>query len=294
MDALAMYFEKESFDSAMRVCGMLAHSDLVPENYQYKPAGPEADAAGNPIPANIEVNKALRQKATANCLIALNKASQLGVDPLTVMQNMAIVYGRPSWSSSFLIATVNTCGRFKPLKYKWGEDGDIDEEYTVYSKPGSNGGGGKKRLKMKNITCTAYTTERGSDEVLEGAEISIRMAYEEGWLTKNGSKWVTMPKQMLMYRAAAFWVRAYAPEVSLGFGQTSEELQDYTPYEEVAEGENQVIAAMAAAEEQEMPTLGAHIEPEAAEEPAPKAAEPAKTRKAAPTAGTQTKAPFMQ
>ena len=34
-----------------------------------------------------------------------------------------------------------------------------------------------------------------------------------------------MPDQMLVYRAAAFWARAYAPEISMGF-LTKEEIED--------------------------------------------------------------------
>ena len=51
------------------------------------------------------------------------------------------------------------------------------------------------------------------------------MAKAEGWYTKNGSKWKTMPEQMLQYRAAAFWTRAYAPEIALGM-HTAEEIHD--------------------------------------------------------------------
>jgi hypothetical protein len=58
-----------------------------------------------------------------------------------------------------------------------------------------------------------------------GALITIALAKAEGWMSKNGSKWKTMPEQMLMYRAAAFWTRAYAPELSLGM-QTAEEVAD--------------------------------------------------------------------
>jgi hypothetical protein len=47
----------------------------------------------------------------------------------------------------------------------------------------------------------------------------------EGWHSKNGSKWNTMPDQMFVYRAAAFWQRAYAPEISMGL-QTAEESED--------------------------------------------------------------------
>ena len=48
---------------------------------------------------------------------------------------------------------------------------------------------------------------------------------DEGRTELNLSKWQTMPEQMLRYRAASFFVRAYAPELSLGLA-TREEVED--------------------------------------------------------------------
>ena len=53
----------------------------------------------------------------------------------------------------------------------------------------------------------------------------MEIAKKEGWIDKNGSKWRTMPEQMLMYRSASWFVRAYAPEISMGL-QTQEEMED--------------------------------------------------------------------
>ena len=61
---------------------------------------------------------------------------------------------------------------------------------------------------VDNIECIAYATELSTKEVLESDPITIEMAIKEGWYTKSGSKWVTMPNLMLTYRAAAFWQRA--------------------------------------------------------------------------------------
>lgn len=232
-NAMSMYFDSNQFATAQRVCLMLASSDLVPKEYQYKPMNIyNPDGTVNmSLKAQDDANK---NKAMANCMIALNKAAKLRTDPLTIMQNMGIVYGRPSWSSSFLIASVNACGRFMPLRFKFGVSGHIKETYAVYKKNGENAG--NKTIDMDNMTCIAYTSERGSDDVLESSEVSIRMAFEERWIQKDGSKWNTMPKQMLMYRTAAFWTRAYAPEISMGM-YTIEENEDTmdVPYEDVTD-----------------------------------------------------------
>ena len=51
-----------------------------------------------------------------------------------------------------------------------------------------------------------------------------RKTMVEGYkaLEKKGSKWKTMPQQMLSYRAAAFFIRTVAPEISMGLSTTEE------------------------------------------------------------------------
>lgn len=163
------------FELAQRVATGLSKSSLVPKEYQ------------NNLP---------------NCLVALNMANRIGADPLMVMQNLYVVHGRPGWSSQFLIATFNQCGRFSAMRFQF------------------SGTRGKD-----DWGCRAWAIEKDTGERLEGSEITIALAKAEGWYTKNGSKWKTMPEQMLMYRAAAFFVRAYAPELAMGL-QTREENED--------------------------------------------------------------------
>ena len=142
-----------------------------------------------------------------NCVIALNMASRMGADPLMVMQNLYIVHGRPGWSSQFMISTFNTSGRFSALRYEWvGEEG------------------------KDSWGCRAWAIEKATEEKLIGSTITISLAKKEGWYQKSGSKWQTMPEQMLMYRAAAWFIRAYAPELAMGM-HTEEEIIDITPDE---------------------------------------------------------------
>jgi len=58
-----------------------------------------------------------------------------------------------------------------------------------------------------------------------GPLVTIKLAKDEGWAGKTGSKWKTMPQLMLMYRAGAWFGRTYAPELTMGL-QTREEAQD--------------------------------------------------------------------
>lgn len=138
----------------------------------------------------------------ANTMIALDMAQRIGANPLMTMQNLYVVHGTPGWSSKFLIATVNASGRYSSLRYEW------------RGEPGSD-----------NYGCRAWAVEKATNERLDGIWVDWKMVKAEGWNSKNGSKWKTMPDQMFVYRASAFWVRAYAPELAMGL-QTSEELVD--------------------------------------------------------------------
>lgn len=232
--AVVNFFDPTQFETMQRVCKMFASSELVPDMYKASDL--------NPI-----------EKAVSNCMIAIEIAQRIGASPLMVMQNMVPIYGKPSWSSKFLVATVNTCGRFNPLQYRFTEKGMLGMvDYVDYEKEWVNTANGKGYYKSKavqkqfdgqkimDIECVAYTTAKGSDQVLESSPVSIRLAIQEGWYTKNGSKWQTMTKQMLMYRAASFWTSAYAPELSMGM-RTVEEQQDiYTEFEEVKDVKEEV------------------------------------------------------
>jgi len=214
------FFDTEQFNNMQRVCKMFANSDLVPDMYKISDKNPEP-------------------KAMANCMIAIDMSNRIGAGILMIMQNMVVIYGKPTWSSKFLIATVNTCGRYNSMQYRFTNLGKIGKiPTTVYDKKwvnGENGGKGHYKTEAKivefdgtnidNIECVAFTTAKGSDVVLESSPVSIKMAIEEGWYTKAGSKWVTMHRQMLIYRSASFWTNGYAPELSMGM-KTTEEMED--------------------------------------------------------------------
>lgn len=146
------------------------------------------------------------QNNIPNIMIALEMANRIGASPLMVMQNLNIIQGRPSWSSQFIISALNSCRRFTPLRFKMDGEGD---EYG----------------------CTAWAKD-STGEVLEGPKVTWKMATAEGWTTKGGSKWKTMPELMFRYRAAAFFGRLYAPDVLMGMN-TSDEVEDIAAAEMV-------------------------------------------------------------
>ncbi len=142
-----------------------------------------------------------------NVIIALDAAVRLNMSPMLVAQNLYVVQGKPAWSGSFCAAAINGSGKFTPLEYVFvGQEGEP-----------SHG-------------CMARAVRLSTGTVCTSEAITMQMARDEGWLEKRGSKWKTMPRQMMMYRSASFFARAFCPEVLLGF-QTVEEVQDVRGYE---------------------------------------------------------------
>jgi len=131
------------------------------------------------------------QGSPANALIAIEMACRIGASPIQVMQNLHIINGRPAWSSQYIIGAVNSSRRYKHgLKFDMRGSGD-------------------------GMSCIAWTTEHDGQRV-EGPPVSMKMARDEGWLGRAGSKWKTMPELMLRYRAAAFFGRLYCPDLIMG------------------------------------------------------------------------------
>jgi len=166
--------EEKAFELIQREATALSKSDLIPANFKGK---------------------------VADCIIAIEMAKRINAAPLAVLQNIYIVHGKPSWSSQFIIGVVNSCGRFRPLRFHYEGEGQA-------------------------ASCIAYTSY--SDELdvkIKGPKITMAMAAAEGWSKKNGSKWLTMPELMLSYRAATFFGRMYCPDLLMGM-QSTEELHD--------------------------------------------------------------------
>ena len=177
MGVTAGFQSAEGFALLQRMANMFVGSTLVPEQFR-------------------------GQNNFGNCVIALNMAQRLGADPLMVMQNLYVVYGTPSWSSKFMIAMFNQCGRYESIHYEETGEKGTDTQGVI-----------------------AWAKEKSTGEILKGPEVTIKTAKDEGWYVKNGSKWKTMPGQMLRYRAAAWFIRTTAPELSMGL-QTVDEVTD--------------------------------------------------------------------
>lgn len=184
-----IYSSSDTFQLAYQMAKGLSQSTLVPQQFQNNPA---------------------------NCLIALEQSNRLNISPMAVMQNLYIVQGKPSFSSSFIIGLINASGKY-----------DMELQFDEEEKDG------------KPYACTCWTEKDGRK--VTGIKITMDMADKEGWTKKNGSKWITIPQVMLRYRAASFFARMNCPELSIGL-YSKEELDDFPSQKPSKASLNEILA----------------------------------------------------
>ena len=76
----------------------------------------------------------------------------------------------------------------------------------------------------------AYAIELKTGEVKKGPVVTIQMAKDEGWYSRN-PKWKSIPELMLRYRSASWFIRTTDSGIMMGF-QTRDEAED-ADYEEI-------------------------------------------------------------
>ena len=131
-----------AFEDAQRMAKVLVTSKLVPTAFQNN---------------------------LGDCMIALEMANRMGVNPIAVMQNLYIVHGKPSWSAQFIVAAINQSGRFKTtIMYEVTGEGD------------SKG-------------CIAYAFDFEGNRV-DSPRVTVEMAKKRAGILKtaqNGRRWKT-------------------------------------------------------------------------------------------------------
>lgn len=175
---ISVFNDIDNFKNALFMAEKIAKSDIIPASFRGKPE---------------------------NCLVALEMSNRMKMPVMQIFQNLYVIQGRPCWSSSFIIACINKCGKYTDLQFSYNAEGKY---------------------------CFAWAISKETGERIEGPKVSMKMAQDEGWLTKNGSKWKTMPDLMLRYRAAAFFGRVNCPEIINGM-HSEEEVKEMKPEYEV-------------------------------------------------------------
>jgi hypothetical protein len=168
---VSLFFDGARLENAFKAATYVAKSDIIPASYKGKPE---------------------------NCLVAMEIADRLQMSPMMVMQNLDIIYGRPSWNSKYCIAAIQQ--RFGQIRYEENNLGKIEFN----------------KQKIDNLSCRVVVGDR------KGPVITVEMAVKSGWYGRKDSKWPEMPEQMLAYRAATFFARRFCPEFLIGMPSADE------------------------------------------------------------------------
>jgi len=220
------FFSKNGFDLACRIAKAFATSDAVPASFRQFNEKKEKNGG---------ITFVENPAAMGNCLVAIEVSKSVGLSMVSVMQNADVIQGKLRWSSKFQIAAVNASGRFSPLKFKLTNLGRIKAKYKEkqdWNKDLKRYNFTENEVEIDNWECVAWAYEldengRMTKEIVQSIPVTMQMAVEEGWYSKNESKWQgSMRFQMLQYRAGTFFASIYAPDVIMGMGRSSEESAD--------------------------------------------------------------------
>ena len=193
---VSVFENPEKYNSKIKIADALSRTQFVPD--------------------------AFRGKAE-DCLVALDMAARLDLNPLAVFPDIYVIDNRASFSSKFLIALVNRSGRFSRIKFDEGVDGETEVTFSGW---GDQRGQRKTwKEKVPNYYSIASFTELSSGETFTSPRVDIKFAEKNGWVQKNGSKWQTMPQIMCRYRSASILIKSTCPEIVMGM-EWADDLQD--------------------------------------------------------------------
>ena len=177
-------------------------TELEVKKFELEQRKAKAFVATDFFPAHLRKGNETANIGTA--IIVLDLAQRMNIGALEVAQSIYIIHGKPSFETKFLVARLNSSGLLK---------GRLQ---TIVSPDGNS------------AHCEAIDAQTG--QLLKGTTITMEMARREGWLSKNGSKWQTMPELMMKYRAQSFFINEFFPEVKYGL-KTSDEAEDIVTFE---------------------------------------------------------------
>jgi hypothetical protein len=161
--------QPSSLNEAMEMAHMLSGSQMVPKCYQNKPQ---------------------------DTLVAMMMGSELGLNPIQALQNIAVINGKPAIYGDALLALVQNHPKFG------GHEESFDEPTMT-------------------ATCTVW---RKGEQKSHSVRFSQADAQQAGLWGKTGP-WTQYPKRMLMWRARGYALRDKFAD-ALGGLITAEEAQD--------------------------------------------------------------------
>jgi hypothetical protein len=259
-------FSTQGFALANRVAVAFASSDAVPAPFRSQ----------NLKKINGQEQWVENPSAIGNCLVAIEVAQSVGMSVTAVMQNADVIEGKLRWNDRFVVAGVNASRRFTPLRFDVKNMGPVKASYkekTGWDSQAKRPIFVDREVTVENLQSIAwalpygflvppgiYTLDQaksGGLPVIEGPPVSMRLAVEEGWYAKSGSKWQTELKhKMLMMRSGRYFGDIHAPDVVMGIGRTSDEevdVIDVTPVESHPEPARRPTVSMPVEMSAEMP-----------------------------------------
>lgn len=188
LDRLAQWVEAAS--NANRLVAPLVDTAFVPDAYK-----PKVDPRSTP-----EEKQAARGIAVANATAAVLQGITLGLDPLTALQQIYIVHGRPGMYTEMKVALVKAHGH-----EVWTED-------------------------ISDTRAVVCGRRKGTDYT-ERVTITMDQARKAGWTSNQA--YTKTPQDMLYARAAGRVCDRIAPDVLMGIASV-EEIQDTIQVEATA------------------------------------------------------------
>ena len=167
------YLAKENFEHYFRIANMMAKSEMVPKGYKDK---------------------------AQDVLIAMEMGRALHLSPLSAIQNIAVINGKPALYGDAILAVCSGHPDFENI-----------EETPIL-------GVGNKVI---GYTCTVKRKNRSP----VSQSFTVEMATEAGLWGRQGP-WKSYPARMLQMRARAFALRDSFAD-ALGGVRVVEEVQDY-------------------------------------------------------------------
>lgn len=174
--------QPNSMSEAMEMAQMLSSSQMVPQNYQQKPQ---------------------------DTLVAMMMGSELGLNPIQALQNIAVINGKPAIYGDALLALVQSHPAFGGHEESF-DDSSMTATCTVWRKGDA---------KPHTVTFSKGDAERAK-------------------LWGKAGPWQTYPKRMLMWRARGYALRDKFAD-ALGGLITVEEARDIPAEREINPANNQ-------------------------------------------------------
>lgn len=209
-------FDTDRMDALFKLATKISNSDLIPDHYRDKPS---------------------------NCFLAMWKSERMGMDFHSFMQVSYVLKGKFGYEAKFVIARLNTSGKFKgPIR--WSTAGEVKYDKRMVDTYKNQGNPPQKVLIKKEKlfvsadstkSWTAFATLKSCDEKIEQT-FYLKTAILNGWCEDADSKWNTMTEEKGQYQSAVFLGRMYAPEVIMDM-QTREELEDIQAAETIDQTE---------------------------------------------------------